>query len=107
MRSTRLASRALAVLTLAASALVGAASVAGATAAAATAPTVRSAVRNADEAADTPLRVTMTRLTPSTIPQRGRIMISGVVENVSEEDWSDINVSPFISAEPLTTRDEL
>ena len=100
MRSTRLATRALAVLTLTASALVGA----GATGAGAAAP---ASIRAADEADATPLRVTMTRLTPSTIPSRGRITISGVVENLSEDDWTDVNVSPFISTEPLTTRDEL
>ena len=27
--------------------------------------------------------------------------------NDSEEDWTDINVAPFISSEPITTRDEL
>ena len=30
-----------------------------------------------------------------------------MVTNASEEDWTDINVSPFISSEPITTRDEL
>ena len=30
-----------------------------------------------------------------------------MVTNTSEEDWTDINVAPFIAQEPITTRDEL
>ena len=104
MRSTRLATRALAVVTLTASGLIGFAAGPGASGAYAAAP---ASVRIADEEATTPLRVTMTRLTPSTIPARGQITITGIVENLSEDDWTDVNVSPFVSAEPLTTRDEL
>ena len=46
-------------------------------------------------------------MTPSEIPRKGAITLSGVVTNASEEQWTDINVSPFISQEPITTRDEL
>jgi hypothetical protein len=64
-------------------------------------------VRSAEETTPTPLSVTMTQLSPSTIPARGVITISGVVRNDSKENWSDINVAPFVSSEPITTRDGL
>ncbi len=55
----------------------------------------------------TPLSVTMTVLSPSTIPAHGVLTISGIVRNESQDDWTDINVSPFVSSTPITTRDEL
>ena len=55
----------------------------------------------------TPLSVTMTLLSPSTLPTRGVLTISGIVKNESKESWTDINVAPFLSSEPITTRDEL
>ena len=100
VRSTRLATRALAVLTLTASGLL-------APLGAAPASAVRTGQRLADETTATPLSITMTLLTPSTIPTRGLITISGRVQNDSDEEWTDINVSPFVSSEPITTRDEL
>ena len=100
MRSTRLATRALAVVTLTASGLLA---LLGAGPASAV-PTGQLA---ADEATTNPLAITMTQLTPSTIPTRGLITMSGRVVNKSKEEWTDINVSPFVSATPITTRDEL
>ena len=100
MRSTRLATRALAGLTLAASALAAPGLAGPATAA----PT---RVRAAEDATATPLSVTMTSLSPSTIPTRGTVTVSGIVQNNSKDDWTDINVSPFVSSEPITTRDGL
>src|SRR4029079_16748447 len=61
----------------------------------------------AEETTATPLPVTMTTLPPSPIPTRGQITISGYVVNVSDEQWTDINVSPFVSTSPITARDEL
>ena len=87
MRGTRLATRALAVVTLAVTALTGP----GLAVAGAAAP---ARVRTADETAPTPLSVTMTLLSPSTIPTRGVLTISGIVKNESKEDWTDINVVP-------------
>jgi hypothetical protein len=100
VRSTRLATRALAVVTLAVIALAGP----GLTAVGAVAPTQ---VRAAEETTPTPLSVTMTQLSPSSIPARGVVTISGIVKNDSKERWSDINVAPFVSYDPITTRDEL
>ena len=56
---------------------------------------------------DTPLAVTIDKLTPSTIPDRGMVRVSGSVTNNDDEPWSTINVRPFISATPLTTQDQL
>ena len=56
---------------------------------------------------DAPLKVTIDQLTPSTIPARGVIRISGTVTNTDTVPWSTINVRPFISAEPMTTPAEL
>jgi hypothetical protein len=58
-----------------------------------------------DDAA--PLTVTLTRLAPSTIPARGRVVLAGTVRNDSSEQWSAINVHPVISASPITDRDQL
>jgi Family of unknown function (DUF6049) len=99
VRSTWLATRALAVLTLAAGAVV-------APAVASAGAGVPARPRAAEEPA-TDLSVLMTRLTPSAIPTRGAITISGVVQNDSSEEWSDINVAPFLSSTPITSRDEL
>ena len=100
MRGTRLATRALAVVTLAVTALTGP----GLAVAGAAAP---SHVRTADETPPTPLSVTMTLLSPSTLPTRGVLTISGIVKNESKDSWTDVNVAPFLSSEPITTRDEL
>lgn len=59
----------------------------------------------ADQA--TPLTVVLTSLTPSTVPRRGVIRLNGIVTNSSEELWQAINVAPFISHDPITTRDGL
>jgi len=85
--------------------LVGAA---GASSVAGLGATGRQTVPGADEDAEvTPLTVTLTSMAPAEIPSTGIITLTGVVTNDSEEDWSDINVAPFTSAEPITTRDEL
>jgi hypothetical protein len=54
-----------------------------------------------------PLTVELTRLTPSTIPAKGRIVLAGIVRNASEETWSAINVHPVISQVPITDREQL
>ncbi|MCW2818086.1 MAG: hypothetical protein JWR42_873, partial [Marmoricola sp.] len=57
--------------------------------------------------ATTPLSVTLTSLTPAAVPRSGVITLSGRVTNVSSDAWSDVTLSPFVSADPITTRDEL
>ena len=54
-----------------------------------------------------PLTVELTRLTPSTIPTKGRIVLAGTVRNDSDEIWSAINVHPVVSYSPMTDRDQL
>jgi hypothetical protein len=56
---------------------------------------------------DAPLTVTIDQLSPSTMPERGVIRISGTVLNADTVPWSTINVRPFISAEPLTSPADL
>ncbi len=63
--------------------------------------------RAADESEATPLAVQMTGMTPAVIPRKGPLLLRGIVTNVSPEEWTDINVAPFLSSEPMTTRDEL
>jgi hypothetical protein len=90
-------------------ALVGAAAVAAAglvTAPASAAPAT-AAVARAPAEADDPLEVRIESLTPSSVPNRGRVRIRGTVTNVSEERWRAINVHAFMAAEPMTSADEL
>jgi hypothetical protein len=63
--------------------------------------------RAAEEDTASPLTVTLVRLTPSTIPAKGKIVMAGTVRNDSEETWSAINVHPVISATPIIDRDQL
>lgn len=54
-----------------------------------------------------PLTVTLSQLTPSAVPKKGRIVLAGTVRNASTEIWSAINVHPFLSSAPMTDRDQL
>jgi hypothetical protein len=54
-----------------------------------------------------PLEVSITRLTPSTLPRRGVVSISGRITNRSEEPWTDLTVYAATSATPITTEEEL
>ncbi len=72
-----------------------------------TAGPAAASLRPAADEDDTPLSITLTAMTPSEIPRKGAITLTGVVANTSDEPWTDINVSPFIAREPITTRDEL
>lgn len=55
----------------------------------------------------TPLTVELASLSPSVLPRRGAVRMQGTVTNSSEEEWSDVNVAPFASTTPMTTRDEV
>ncbi len=57
--------------------------------------------------AATPLTVQLVQLSPSTLPTHGKVVLAGTVTNSSHEQWSAINVYPFISYSPITTRDQL
>ncbi|HEX2895841.1 MAG TPA: DUF6049 family protein [Marmoricola sp.] len=75
---------------------------------AATALTLAAGPAGAEETETaSPLTVTLSQLTPSTIPKKGRIVLAGTVRNSSTELWSAINVHPFLSRVPMTDRDQL
>jgi hypothetical protein len=70
-------------------------------------PFLQPAADGAEDQPASPLTITLNQLSPSTIPAKGRVVLAGTVRNDSEELWSAVNVHPFISANPLTSRDEL
>ena len=59
-------------------------------------------------AADTdPLEVSIDLLSPSVVPERGQITVTGQVTNHSDDEWTDVNVYLLTSDEPFTTAEEL
>jgi hypothetical protein len=58
-------------------------------------------------ATDSPLAVTIDKLTPSTIPEKGMVRVSGTITNNDTVAWSTINVYAFISDDPLKTPEQL
>ena len=54
-----------------------------------------------------PLAMTIDQLTPSTIPERGMVRVSGTITNNDTVAWSTINVYAFVSEDPLTTAEQL
>ncbi|HEX5090660.1 MAG TPA: DUF6049 family protein [Nocardioides sp.] len=54
-----------------------------------------------------PLSVSIDQLSPSTIPDRGMVRVSGFVTNNDVETWSTINVYAFVSDTPMTTPEQL
>ena len=65
----------------------------------------RAAPAPADD--DAPLAVTIDALSPSYIPVKGPIRVSGSVTNTSEDTWRNINVYAFAADTPITTSAEL
>ncbi len=88
--------------------LVGAAATAAAApaATAAVAPAASSASVAADDETE-PLAVTLTSMSPSTVPRRGPITLTGTVTNTDTESWQAVNLYAFQSASPMTTEAEL
>ncbi len=56
---------------------------------------------------DSPLVVSIDNLTPSTIPEKGMVRVSGTVTNNDTVTWSTINIYAFISDDPMTTPEQL
>ncbi|NPC98760.1 DUF6049 family protein [Nocardioides sp. zg-DK7169] len=54
-----------------------------------------------------PLAVSVGSLAPSVVPQRGALRVTGTVTNLDDVPWSTINLYPFVSTTPMTTRAEL
>jgi hypothetical protein len=57
--------------------------------------------------ARTPLQVSIDTLSPSVIPTRGRVTLTGRITNRSGATWNDLNVYLLTSPEPLRGRAEL
>src|SRR4051794_5822979 len=70
-------------------------------------PVVSRKARRARADDDAPLSLTIDQLTPSTIPDKGMVRVSGTVTNNDTETWSTINIRPFISQTPLTNPAQL
>ena len=56
---------------------------------------------------DAPLAISVGSLAPSAIPQRGAVRVTGTVTNLDDVAWSRVNLYPFVSSTPMTTRAEL
>ncbi|HET6625181.1 MAG TPA: DUF6049 family protein [Nocardioidaceae bacterium] len=55
----------------------------------------------------TPLAVSVESMSPSVIPRKGTITVTGEVTNRSESTWTDLKVYLLTSSEPFTSTDEL
>lgn len=101
MTSARQVARALSAALLAATLLVapGGAASAG--------PSVPTHPRTAEDSDTLPLYVSLSSLSPAVLPQRGTVTITGRLANTSSETWESVNLMPFISSTPITSRDEL
>lgn len=65
----------------------------------------RSAPAPAAEA--TPLQVTIDALSPSYVPVKGPVRVSGSVTNTSDDPWRSINVYAFAGSSPITSSSAL
>ncbi len=54
-----------------------------------------------------PLLISIDSLSPSSLPERGPIQVRGRITNRDEVPWTTINLYPFISSAPITTRGAL
>ena len=63
-------------------------------------PTLHTVRQAVDE---DPLEVTLQTLTPSVIPHRGPIELSGLIVNRSDETWTDLKIYPWRSVTPIST----
>jgi len=66
-----------------------------------------SSPRASEHESETPLQVSIRSMTPSTLPRRGEVTLTGEVTNRSDQSWSDMYAYLFVSSEPITTSDEL
>lgn len=56
---------------------------------------------------DGPIEVTITAITPGSVPSRGPVVVRGTVTNVDEGTWENVGVYPFVSGSPITTVGDL
>jgi hypothetical protein len=55
----------------------------------------------------TPLRVSVQSMTPSVIPRTGRVTLTGLITNRSQQVWTDLQAYLVTSATPIQSREEL
>ncbi len=69
-------------------------------------PTGTAAAAAAEGDEGDPLAVSIDTLTPGTVPARarGRVTVTGVVTNTSQEPWDDLRVYLLTGSTPITTR---
>jgi hypothetical protein len=65
------------------------------------------AADRASDTGDTPLAVSMSSISPSTVPSRGKLTVSGEITNRSDSTWTDLRVYLLMSSTPMTTSDEV
>ena len=70
-------------------------------------PGLATPARAADDSGADPLAVTLKALTPSAIPHKGRIQVTGTVRNTSSQTWRDVHVYPLTSYDPITSTADL
>ena len=56
---------------------------------------------------DAPLGVSIESITPSTLPARGDVTLTGEIANRSDSRWTDLRVYILMSSSPMTTSAEL
>ncbi len=56
---------------------------------------------------DTPLQVVIDALSPSSVPVKGAVRMSGSVTNTSDDTWRNVNVYSFAGDTPITTTGQL
>jgi len=66
--------------------------------------TAPSAASDEDEA---PLAVSIESISPSTLPARGDVALTGEITNRSESTWTELRAYLFMSSTPMTTSEEL
>jgi hypothetical protein len=62
---------------------------------------------SADTPEGDPLEVTIDAMSPSTLPRRGTVTLSGEVTNTSQDTWTDVQAYLVTAAEPIRTPEEL
>lgn len=56
---------------------------------------------------DSPLAVSIDALSPSSLPARDPVLVTGSVTNRTEVEWRAVNVHAFLGATPITTTEDL
>lgn len=67
----------------------------------------RTAPSAAEDGGEGPLAVSIESMSPSTVPARGDVTLTGEITNRSESTWTDLRAYLFMSSVPMTTSAEL